>query len=59
MLYKFLLGKMPKTTSFGKTTINLIWKFMFRSNMVKEEVERRINKGKLIFSYFKEVICTK
>jgi hypothetical protein len=45
MLYKFILGKRPKTTSFGKVTINFIWKFKFWSDLVKEEVARRLNEG--------------
>jgi hypothetical protein len=35
MLYKFVLRKRPKTTSFGKVTI---WKFKFWSDPVKVEV---------------------
>jgi hypothetical protein len=34
MLYKFVLGKRPKKTRFGKITI---WKFKFWLDLVKEE----------------------
>jgi hypothetical protein len=43
MLYKFILGKRPKTTSFEKVTI---WKFKFWSDLVKEEVVRRPGEGR-------------
>jgi hypothetical protein len=43
MLYKFILGKRPKTTSFEKVTI---WKFKFWSDLVKEEVVSRPGEGR-------------
>jgi hypothetical protein len=43
MLYKFILGKRPKTTSFGKVSI---WKFKFWSDLVKEEVVSRPGEGR-------------
>jgi hypothetical protein len=42
-MYKFILGKRPKTTIFENVTI---WKFKFWSNLVKEEVERRNGEGR-------------
>jgi hypothetical protein len=37
-LYKFILGKRPKTTSFKKVTI---WKLKFWGDLVKEKVARK------------------
>jgi len=34
-MYKFVLGKRPKTTIFGEVTI---WKFKFLLDIIKEEV---------------------
>jgi hypothetical protein len=43
MLYKFVLGKRPKTTSFVKVTL---WKLKFWSDLVKEKVVVKPGKGK-------------
>jgi hypothetical protein len=43
MLYKFILGKRPKTTSFGKVAI---WKFKFWLDLVKAEVVSRLGEGR-------------
>jgi hypothetical protein len=48
MMYKFILGKILKTTRFGKVTINFIWKFKFWSDLVKKEVETRFNEGNVM-----------
>jgi hypothetical protein len=42
MMYKFSLGKRPKTKRFGKF---IIWKFKFWLDPVKEEVVRRPREG--------------
>jgi hypothetical protein len=45
VMYKFVLGKKPKITSFGKVAINFILKFKFLSDLVKAEVASRLNEG--------------
>jgi hypothetical protein len=45
MLYKFILGKRPKTTSFGKVNV---WKFKFWSDLVKAEAVSKLGEGKSI-----------
>jgi hypothetical protein len=36
---------MEKTTSLGKVIVDVIWKFKFWLDLVKEEVERRLSEG--------------